>query len=189
MNIRIPAGKGNPSTREPPTYNYRRRWRKEWKIHRLKPGSIWKYNSMVEKLLKTNNWTRVREKPQNHAHMEEPASTDPSHTCTTQYRAWCAEWLSVNQLEGRTNQRKTQQQSKPKDIQRANINDSPRTESSGDHGHYTTESHRSSTIEVHTQGHTTDQFMKQKLRRRVSQTIVRQRNNLQMKGKAKVSEC
>ena len=31
-----------------------------------------------------------------------------------------------NQLVGRTQQRKTQQQSKPKDIQRANINDNPR---------------------------------------------------------------
>ena len=39
---------------------------------------------------------------------------------------------------------------KPKDMERANINDSPRPASSGDQGKCTTESHRSSTIEVHT---------------------------------------
>ena len=57
---------------------------------------------------------------------------------------------SVNQLEGGTHQRKTQQQSKPKDIHRANINHSPRSVSSGDQGDCTTESHRYSTIEIHT---------------------------------------
>ena len=39
---------------------------------------------------------------------------------------------AVNQQEGKTHQRKTQQQSKPKDIQKANINDSSRPERSGD---------------------------------------------------------
>ena len=47
-------------------------------------------------------------------------------------------------------EKKTQKQSKPKDIQRANINNSPRSASSGDQGDHTTESHRYSTIEVHT---------------------------------------
>ena len=150
MNIRIPAGKGNPSTREPPTYNYRRRWRKEWKIHRLKPGSIWKYNSMVEKLLKTNNWTRVREKPQNHAHMEEPASTDPSHTCTTQYRAWCAEWLSVNQLEGRTHQKKDPTTFKTQTHIDSQHKQQPKTSMLRRSKRLYTKSHSPSTIEGHT---------------------------------------
>ena len=97
----------------------------------LNPGLIWKYNKIVEKLLRTNNRTRVREKPQNLVHTEEWASTQTVHICTTEYKTWWMEWPSINQLEGRTHQRKTQQQSKPKDIQRANINDSPRTESSG----------------------------------------------------------
>ena len=56
---------------------------------------------------------------------------------------------SVNQLEGRTYQRKTKEQSKPKDIQRANINDSPRPVSSEDQGDSSTEPHRSFTIEIH----------------------------------------
>lgn len=53
----------------------------------------------------------------------------------------------------RAHQRKTRQQSKPKDIKRANINcikSIPRASSSGDQGDCTTESHRSPTIEVHT---------------------------------------
>ena len=44
-------------------------------------------------------------------------------------------------------------QSKPNYIQRANMNDIkgiPRASSSGDQGNYTTDSHRSPTIEVHT---------------------------------------
>ena len=49
-----------------------------------------------------------------------------------------------------THHRKTQPQSKPKDIQRANINSIPRAASSGDQEDCATESHRSSTIEVHT---------------------------------------
>ena len=39
---------------------------------------------------------------------------------------------------------------KPKYIQRANINSIPRAASSGDQGDYSTESHRSPNIEVHT---------------------------------------
>ena len=55
-----------------------------------------------------------------------------------------------NQLVGRTQQRKTRQQSKPKDIQTANIKDSLRPASSGDQVDDITGSHRSPTIEVHT---------------------------------------
>ena len=75
-------------------------------------------------------------------------------------------------------------------MQRANINDSPRPASSGDQGDCTSESHRSSTIEVHTitQGVRTDQFKRQRLTRRASQTMVRQRDNPQMKGKEEASE-
>ena len=93
-------------------------------------------------------------------------------------------------MEGRTHQRKTQQQSKPKDIQKANINDRPRPASTGNQGDCTTESHRPPTIEVHTINPRvrTDQFKKQRLTRRISQTMGRQRNNSQMKGKEEVSE-
>ena len=72
---------------------------------------------------------------------------------------------------GRTYQRKTQQQSKPKDIDRADINHSPRSVSSGDQGDTTTESHRYSTTEVHTidPGDRIEQLKKQRLTGRVSQ--------------------
>ena len=32
-NTRIPPGRGNPSTKESPTDNNRRRWKREWKSH------------------------------------------------------------------------------------------------------------------------------------------------------------
>ena len=82
---------------------------------------------MVEKLPTMNNWTRVTEKPQNLVHTEEPVSTQPVHTCTTEYKMWWSEWPSVNQLQRRTHQRKTQQQSQPKDIQGANKKNSSNT--------------------------------------------------------------
>ena len=104
---------------------------------------------MVEKLPTTNHWKRARGKSQNLVHTEESASTQPVYTCTTEYKSWWMEWPSVNQLEGRTHQRKTQQQSKSEEIQRANINNSPRPASSGDQGDFTTESHKSSTTVVH----------------------------------------
>ena len=82
---------------------------------------------------------------------------------TTAHKTWWAEWPSVSQVEGRTLQGKTQQQSKPNYTQRANVNgirDIPRASSTGDQGDCATESHRYSTIEVHTQtqGVKTDQF-------------------------------
>ena len=51
---------------------------------------------------------------------------------------------------GMTQQRKTQQQPKTKDIPIANINHSPRSVSLGDQRDCTTESHRYSTTEVYT---------------------------------------
>ena len=84
----------------------------------------------------------------------------------------------------------TQQQSKNKYIQRANINDSPRAPSSRDQGDCTSESHRSFTYKFkpQTQGVRIDQFKKQRQTRRVSQIIGRQRNNLQSKGKEESPE-
>ena len=73
-----------------------------------------------------------------------------------------------------------------KNIHRANINHSPRSISLGDQGDCTTESHRYSTTEVYTIN--PGQLKKQKLTGRVSQTMRRQRNNPQMKGKEEVSE-
>ena len=57
---------------------------------------------------------------------------------------------SVNQLEGRTHQRKRQQQSKLKDIHRDNIKDSPKRVSSADQGDCTIETHRYSIVEAYT---------------------------------------
>ena len=105
---------------------------------------------MMEKLLRTNNKTRAREKPQNLVHMEEPAPTQLAHTCTRENKRWGIDRPSDNKLVGRTHQRKTQQQPKPKDIHRANISDSSRSVSSEDQGDCTTESHRYSTTEVYT---------------------------------------
>ena len=81
-------------------------------------------------------------------------------------------------------------QSKPKDIQKANINGISRAASSEDQGDCTTESHQSPTIEVHTktQGVRKDQLQKQRETRTVSQTMGRQRNNPQMKGEEEASK-
>ena len=149
MNTRIPPGRGNPPTKEPPTDKKRRRWRKG-KPHEVNPGPLWKYKKIVKKLLRTNNWTSAREKPQNLLQTEEPAPTQPAHTCTTENKRWGTDWPSDNQLVGRTHQRKTQQQPKTKDIHRANINHSLRSVRSGHQGDCTTESHRYSTTEVYT---------------------------------------
>ena len=105
---------------------------------------------ILEKLLKTNNWTRTREKPQNLVHTEEQAPTQPAHTCTTEDKRWGTDWPSDNQLVGKTHQRKTQQEPKTKDMHRANRNCSPRSVRSGNQGDCTTKFHRYSTIEVYT---------------------------------------
>ena len=82
-------------------------------------------------------------------------------------------------MEGRTHQRKTQQESKPKQIQRAKINHSPRAMSSGDQRDGITESHGSSTIEVHTINPwvRTDQFKKQRLTHQQWEDIKKQSPN------------
>ena len=91
---------------------------------------------------------------------------------------------------GKTHQRKSQQEPKTKDIHRTNIRHSPISVRLGNQGDYTTESHKYSTTEVYTitQGVRTEQLKKQRLTGRVSQTMGRQRNNPQMKGKGEVSE-
>ena len=81
--------------------------------------------------------------------MEEPAPTQPAHTCTTEYKRWWADWPSVNHLVGTTHQRETQHQPKTKDIHRVNIKHRPRSVSSGNQGDCNTESHRYSTTEVY----------------------------------------
>ena len=144
----------------------------------------------MEKLLRTNNWTRAR-----------PKVSKPWKHRRTSFNTTCPhlhnrkqdvgmDWPSHNQLVGRTHQRETQQQPKTKDIPRASINHSPRSASWGDHGDYTTESHRYSTTEVYTvnAGGQTEKLKKQRLTGRVSQIMGRQRNNPQMKGKEEASE-
>ena len=91
---------------------------------------------------------------------------------------------------GRTHQRKTQQQSKPKDIHRANINDSPRPRSARDQGNCTTESHRSSTIEVHTinPGSQNRSIYEAEANKNSLANNGKTKNNPQVKGKEEVSE-
>ena len=144
----------------------------------------------MEKLLRTNDWTRAREKPQNLVHTEEPAPTQPAHTCTTENKRWGTDWLSDNQMAEKTHQRKTHQQPKLKYIHRAHINHSPRSVRSGDQGHGTQNltGILPQKFTPKTQWIRTEQLKKQRLSGRVSQTTGRQRNNPQMKGKEEVSE-
>ena len=91
---------------------------------------------------------------------------------------------------GKTDQRKTHQEPKTKDIHRANINHSRRSVRSGDQGDCT---QNFTGILPHkftpkTQGVKKEQLKKQRLTGRVSQTMGRQGNNPQMKGKEEVSE-
>ena len=140
--------------------------------------------------MRTNNWTRAREKPQNLVDTEEPAPTQPAQTCTTEDKRWGTDWPSDNQLVGQTHQRKTQQEPKTKDIHRDNRNHSPRSVRSGDQGDCTQNLTgilpQKSTPK--TQRVRTEQLKKQRLTGRISQTMGRQRNNPQMKGKGGVSE-
>ena len=144
----------------------------------------------MKKLLRTNNWTRTREKPQNLVHTEEPAPTQPAHTCTTEKKMWGTDWPSDNQLVGKTHQRKTQQEPKTKDIHRAIINHSPRSVRSGDQGDCTLNltAILSQKFTPKIQGVRTEQLKKQRLTGRVSQTMGRQRSNPQMKGTEEGSE-
>ena len=96
-------------------------------------------------ITKNKQMNKSKRKDQNLVHMEEPAPTQPAHTCTTENKRWERDSPSDNQLVGNT-----QQQPKTKDIHRANINHSPRSVSSGDQGDCPTESHRYSTTEVYT---------------------------------------
>ena len=91
---------------------------------------------------------------------------------------------------GKTHQKRPKKEPKTKDINTANINHSPKSVRSGDQGDCTTESHRYSTTKVYTISPRvrTEQLKKQRLTGRVSQTMGRQRNNPQMKGKEEVSE-
>ena len=91
---------------------------------------------------------------------------------------------------GKIHQRKTQQKPKTKDIHRANINNSPRSVRSGDQGDCTQNltGILSQKYMPKTQGVRTEQLKKQRLTGRVSQTMGRQRNNPQLKGKEEVSE-
>ena len=96
----------------------------------------------------------------------------------------------MNQLVGRTHQRKSQQQSKPKDIHRGNISDSPRSVSLRDQGDCTTESHRSSTTEVHTinPGSQNRSIYEAEANKNSLANNGKTKNNPQVKGKEEVSE-
>ena len=91
---------------------------------------------------------------------------------------------------GRAHQRKTQQQPNTKDIHRDNINHSPRSVRSGDQGDctLTLTGILSQKFTPKNKGVRTQQIKKQRLTGIVSQTMGRQRNNPQVKGKGEVSE-
>ena len=122
---------------------------------------------------KNKQVNKTREKPQNLVHREEPAPTQPAHTCTTEDKRWGTDWSSDNQLVGKTHQRKSQQEPKTKDIHRANINRSPRSVTSGDQGDCTLNltGILSQKFTPKTQGVKTEQLKKQRLTGRVSQTM------------------
>ena len=91
---------------------------------------------------------------------------------------------------GRTHQRKSQQQSKPKDIHRGNISDSPRSVSLRDQGDCTTESHRYSTTEVHATnpGSQNRSIYEAEANKNSLANNGKTKNNPQVKGKEEVSE-
>ena len=91
---------------------------------------------------------------------------------------------------GKTHERNTQQEPKTKGIHRAKRNHSPRSVRSGDQGDCTQNltGILPQKFTPKTQGVKTEQLKKQRLTGRVSQTIGRQRNNPEMKGKQEVSE-
>ena len=91
---------------------------------------------------------------------------------------------------GKTHQRKSQQEPKTKDIHRDNRNHSPISVRSGDQGDCTQilTGIVPQKFTPRTQGVKTEQLKKQRLTGRISQTMGRQRNNPQKKGKGGVSE-
>ena len=102
------------------------------------------------------------------------------------------EWLSVNQLEGRTHKRKSQQQAKTKHNQKANINGIPFQDQPAQEIKDTALLNLTGLLPQkftpETQGVSTDRFKKQKLTRRVSKKIGSQRNNLESKRKEESPE-
>ena len=91
---------------------------------------------------------------------------------------------------GKTNQRKTQQEPKTKDIHRVKRNQSPRSVRSGDQGDCTQNltGILPQKFTPKTQGVRKEQLQRQSLTGRISQTMGRQRNNPPQKGKGEVSE-
>ena len=152
MNTRIPAGRGTPPTKELSTDNNRRRWRGGVGITLTQPSTyleIQLNGGEITQKKQLNKSKRQSSKPCSHGR------TSFNTTCPHQHN-WIQEVVDGVTLSeptgGKDPPKKDQQQSKPKDIQRAIINNSSRPVSSGsgDQEDCTTESHRFSTIEVHT---------------------------------------
>ena len=121
--------------------------------------------------------------------MEEPAPTQLAHTCTTEDKRWgqtdpqITSWWERPTKERpnkNPNQRHTQSQQKPQ----PKISKIRR---SGDCTQNLT-GILPQKFTPKTQGVRTEQLKKQRLTGRISQTMGRQRNNPQMKGKGEVSE-
>ena len=147
MNTRIPAGRGNPQTKEPPT-------------EEGEGGSGSQTNSTQDLSGNTTKWWRNYPEQTSEQKQEKSLKTlytwknELKHNLPTpaqqKTRGGGQTYPQTTSWFGKAHQRKTQQEPKTKDIHRANINHSPRSVSLGDQGDCTTESHRPSTIEVHT---------------------------------------
>ena len=91
---------------------------------------------------------------------------------------------------GKDTAKKDPTRTKTKEIHRANRNHNPRSVRAGDQGDYKQNLTRilPQKFTPNTEGVRTEQLKKKRLTGRVSQTMGRQRNNPQMKGKGEVSE-
>ena len=88
VNTRIPAGRENPTTKEPPTDNKRRKSRNG--SHTNSTQDLFENTNGVE-IIQNKQLNKIKGESSNLSHMEEPASKQPAHKCTTEYNRWWME--------------------------------------------------------------------------------------------------
>ena len=111
----------------------------------LHSGPIWNYNQTVEKLSTMNNWAIAKKNLHN---LRQKNQLWHNLSTPTQQHTRCGGQSNPQSTSCREGPTKKTQQSKPKYIQRANINDIPRAASSGDQLH-----HRISHVYYHRNWH------------------------------------
>ena len=91
MNTRIPAGRGNPPKKEPPIDSNK-------KVKDGVEATITQPRTHLEIQLNDGEITQnkqlnksKREASKPCTHTKESASTQPAHTCTTEYKRWWME--------------------------------------------------------------------------------------------------